>query len=82
MGRSVTVLDDAVKGILEAQFQLRFTKSRACSKWWKSAEKIMPTLMVPAIHEVNNWLCGRLAIDMKPKQSGSNVTQKQRAKSL
>ncbi len=54
--RSVTVLDDAVKGILEAQFQLGVEKSsnrKGVLEMVEESANIMPVQMAPAIHEVN-----------------------------
>jgi hypothetical protein len=64
MGRSVTVLDDAVKRILEIQFQLgvkHCSNRKGVLEMVEECAKTMPTLMAPAIHEVNSWLSGRLA---------------------
>jgi hypothetical protein len=70
MGRFVTVLDDAVKWILETQFQLGVTKSsnrKGVLEMVEECAKTIPTLMAPAIHEVNSWLSGGLAKDKKSK---------------
>jgi hypothetical protein len=62
IGRSVTALDDAVKAILETQFQSGVTESsnRKCVLEMEECAKTMPTLTAPAIHKVNSWLSGRL----------------------
>jgi hypothetical protein len=56
MGRSVIIVDDAVKRILEGQFQLGVTKSsnrKGVLEMVKECAKAMPTLMAPAIHGVS-----------------------------
>jgi hypothetical protein len=81
IGQSVTVLDDAVKMILEAQFQLGVTRSsnrKGVLEMVEECGKTMPKLMAPAIHEVSSWLSSRLAKDnKKSNEAGSSAAQKE-----
>jgi hypothetical protein len=54
--------------VSETQFQLGVTKSsnrKGVLEMVEECAKTIPTLMAPAIHEVNSWLSGRLAKDKK-----------------
>jgi hypothetical protein len=86
MVRFVTLLDDAVKWIPEAQSQLRVTKSsnrKGVLEMVEECAKTIPTLMAPAIHEVNSWLSGRLAKDKESKETDTSAAaaKRQRTKS-
>jgi hypothetical protein len=88
MGRSVTVLDDAVKRILEIQFQLGVehnSNRKGVLEMVEECAKTMATLMAPAIYEVNSWLSCRLAKAKKSKETDTGedaaATKRQTTKS-
>jgi hypothetical protein len=81
MSQSVTVLDDAVKRILEMQFQFGVTQSsnmKGVLEMVKECAKTMPTLMAPAIHEINSWLSGGLAKAKKSRETDTGDAAGQR----
>ena len=75
--RSVTVLDDVVKEILEKQFQKGVEKSSNRKSVLEMVEdecgKIVRELMAPSVHDVNSWLSSRLAREKKEKNRSTSA---------
>jgi hypothetical protein len=70
--RSVTILDDVVKKVLEEQFQkgvLKTSNRKGVLEMVEECGKKVPTLMAPSMHEVNSWLSTRLSQAKKAESS-------------